>query len=97
MAAKICKIIICLLVLIPLIVSADETIVDEKKVKLTEKTETVNIVERDEIQRIANKTDQNISQLKGRISGLENEIRKLKSEINSLRHRLGVTEDSLGI
>lgn len=81
------KIIICLLVLLPLIVSADETVVDERKI---ENVKTV--VPRDEVQRVANKTDGNVSQLRGRISGLENEIRKLKSEINSLRHRVSVLE-----
>lgn len=81
------KIIICLLVLLPLIVSADETVVDEQKIDVAE-----SIVPRDEIQRIANKTDDDVSGLRGRISGLESEIRKLRAEINSLRHRVSELE-----
>lgn len=81
------KIILCLLVLLPLIVSADETVVDGRKI---ENVKTV--ADRDEIQRIASKTDGNVSELRGRILSLENEIRKLRSEINSLRHRVSALE-----
>lgn len=75
------------MILIPLIVLADETVVDEQKIDVAK-----TIVPRDEIQRIANKTDGNVSRLQGRISSLENEIRKLRSEINSLRHRVSKLE-----
>ncbi len=87
MATKIYKIILCLLIFIPLIISADETVVDEQKI---DKAKT--IVPRDEIQRIANKTDDNTSRLRGRVSSLENQVRKLKSEINRLRTRVSNLE-----
>ena len=103
---QICKIGICLIVLIPLIISverpvwADDTVVDEKKVKVSADS-TMKIVPRDEIQRIANKTDESISKLKGKIMSLENEIDGLKKEIEYLRLRLSkvykVCEDSLGL
>lgn len=81
------KIILCFLVLLPLLVLADETVVDEQKIDVAK-----TIVSPDEVQRIANKTDGDVSQLRGRISSLENEIRKLRSEINSLRHRVSKLE-----
>jgi len=92
MVKQIYKIVLCLIVLIPLIISADDTIVDEKKIKLTEKTESFNIVERDEIQRIANKTDESISQLKERIMRLESQVDELKGEIEYLKKRVSDLE-----
>jgi len=100
MVKQICKIILYLILFTSLTLLADETVVDEKKVKVSADS-TMKIVPRDEIQRIANKTDESVSQLRGRIMSLEDEINGLMGQIEYLRLRLAkvykVCEDSLGL